>query len=105
MSEIPSGTNLTAAAMTPVDNGIAAMERSLLGLGVPIPFLARVLMQHSASIVALAEPPAIRAEIMKSLIRDFPAMIRRAQLASATTTGGVILPHARADALEEVPSA
>jgi hypothetical protein len=104
MSDQPptSKTNLAELAMTPVDHGIAAMERQLLALGVPIPFLARILMQHAASIISLAEPAAIRHELMKELIGNFPAMVRRAQLASATTTGGVILPHARADALEEV---
>jgi hypothetical protein len=101
----PTRQNLAELAMTPVDHGIAAMERQLLALGVPIPFLARILMQHAASIISLAEPAAIRAELMKELISNFPQMVRRAQLASATTTGGVILPHARPDALEEIPGA
>lgn len=93
--------NPVEVGMTVFDHGVAAQERQLLALGVPVPFLARVLMHHAASIVALAEPPAIRAEIMKELISNFPAAVRRAQLASATTAGGVILPHARADALAD----
>ena len=101
MPEAPPKPNIVEAAMMPVDHGIAAMERQLLALGVPVTFLARVLMQHAASIIALVEPPAIRAQAMAELIRNFPAMVRRAQLASATTAGGVILPHARTDALAE----
>jgi len=101
----PNGRNPVETAMTVFDHGVAAQERALLNMGIPIPFLARILMQHAASILALAEPAAIRAEIMRDIIGNFPAAVRRAQLASATTTGGVILPHARADALEEVPGA
>ena len=101
MSEQPKTPNLIEVAMTVLDNGLAAQERALLNMGIPLEFLARVLMQHSASILALAEPAAIRAEMMRGLIRDYPAMVRKAQLASVTTTGGIILPHARADALAE----
>ena len=98
----PNGRNPVETAMTVFDHGVAAQERALLNMGIPIPFLARVLIQHAASIIALAEPAAIRAELMKQLISNFPAQVRRAQIASATTTGGVILPHIRVDALEEV---
>ncbi len=97
--------DIVSVAVTPFDHMVAAGERALLNMGIPIPFLARILMQHAASLVALVEPPAIRHEILKELVSNFPAAVRRAQLASATTTGGIILPHARADALEEVPGA
>ncbi len=88
--------------MTVFDHGVAAQERALLGMGIPVDFLARILMQHAASVIALAEPAATRAEYMKNLIQNFPQMVRRAKLAASTTPGGVILPKARTDALEEV---
>jgi hypothetical protein len=93
--------NPVEAAMTVFDHGLAAQERVLLNMGVPLEFLARILMQHSASIISLAEPAEIRAEHMKTLIRNYPEMVRRAKLAAVTTPGGVILPGPRADALAE----
>jgi hypothetical protein len=105
MSEIPSKINLTELAVTPVDHGIAAMLRQLLALGIPIDFLARVMMQHSASLLAFIEPASVRAQAMATLINNFPQMVRRAQLAAASTPGGIILPHAKADALKEVEGA
>ena len=101
MSEPSSKVNLTELAVSPFDHGIAAQERQLLALGVPVVFLARVLAQHCASIVSLVEPASIRADVMRSLISDFPGMVRKALLASATTAGGIILPHANKDALAE----
>jgi hypothetical protein len=99
--QTPPARNPVEMAVTPFDHGVAAMERQLLAMGVPVEFLARVLMNHAASIVSLIEPAAVRAEAMKGLISNFPQAVRRAQLAAATTPGGVILPGKRADALAE----
>jgi len=99
--EAPPRVNIVEAAMSPFDHGVAAMERQLLALGVPVEFLARVLMQHAASIIALVEPPGVRAEAMKELIGNFPQMVRRAKLSMATTAGGIIVPGRAADALAE----
>ena len=79
-------------AMTVFDHAVAAMERQLLAGGTPIDFLARVLMQHAASILALVEPATIRSEIMKALIGNFPAQVRAAQVAASTTRSGLVVP-------------
>lgn len=86
--------NITNMIMTPFDHGVAAMERQLLDLGVPADFLARVMMQHAASIISLVEPAGVRAQYMRTLIENFPHMVRVAREAAVTTPGGVILPKA-----------
>lgn len=90
-------------ALGPVDHGIAAMERQLLGLGVPHETLARIMLNHAASIIALIEPPIVRAQVMKNLIGNFPEAVRLANLAASKTDGGVILP--RAELKEAAPGA
>lgn len=87
--------------MTVFDHGLAAQERALLNMGVPVDFLARILAQHAASIISLASPASVRAEYMRALIQNFPTQVRKAQLAAATTPGGILLPGKRVDALTE----
>lgn len=87
--------DLRLAALGPVDHGIAAMERQLLGLGVPHETLARIMLNHAASIIALIEPPIARAQVMQKLIGNFPEAVRLANLAASKTEGGVILPKAQ----------
>ncbi len=101
MTEVPSKPNPVEICLTVFDHGIAAQERQLLALGIPISLLARILAQHSASILALISQPTMRADAIKEIISNYPQMVRRAQLAAATTPGGVILPKAREDALAE----
>ena len=84
--------NRISTAMTVFDHAVAAMERQLLAGGAPVDFLARVMMQHAASILALVEPAAVRAEVMKMLIGNFPAQVRAAQLAASTTKSGLVVP-------------
>lgn len=79
-------------ALSPVDFALAAAERQLLDLGIPIDVLVRFAMQHAASILALVEPPAVRAEMLKQHVSNFPTMVRNALLAQRTTGGGIIVP-------------
>ncbi len=95
-------TNPVTSALTVLDHGLAAQERALLNMGIPLEFLARVLMQHSASILSLVEPAVVRADMMKTLIGNYSTMVRQAKLAAITTPGGVILPHAKPDVLTEI---
>ena len=87
-------------ALGPVDHMIAAGERQLLALGVPHEVLAKIMLQHSASIVSLIEPPAVRAQVMQRLISNYPEAVRVALMAASKTPGGVILPGPRLE--EEV---
>lgn len=84
--------NLLNYAMTPFDHGVAAMERQLIRLGVPLEMLAKAMTQHAASICALIEPPAVRAEVMQRLIKNFPAQVQVAKVESSRTQAGVIVP-------------
>lgn len=107
MSDRPNGDLIQQErinlSLTPVDHGIAAMERQLLAMGVPIRLLAQVLLNHSASIVSLIDPPEIRAQVMKELIGNYARMVETARTAAATTRGGIILPKVAADVLADQP--
>ena len=85
--------NLLNYALLPFDHGVAAMERQLLRLGVPVEMMARIMMQHAASLCVLIEPVELRAQIMQKLIRNFPAQVQIAKVESAKTPGGVIVPN------------
>ena len=85
--------NLLNFALTPFDHGVAAMERQLIRLGVPLETLLRVITNHAASIVALIEPAALRAEVMQKLIMNFPAQVQVAKVEASKTQGGVIVPN------------
>ena len=85
--------NLLNYAISPFDHGVAAMERQLIRLGIPLEMLARAMMQHAASICALIEPAALRAEVMQKLIRNFPAQVQVAKVEASKTQGGVIVPN------------
>src|SRR5579863_231803 len=87
--------DIAQIALGPFDHMVAAGERQLLSLGVPVDVMVRIMMQHAASILALVEPAGVRAEIMRNMIGNFPSMVRTAQLAASKTPGGVILPRAR----------
>lgn len=80
-------------ALGVVDHAVAAMERQLIAARVPAELLAKVMLQHSASIVALIEPPALRAQVMQRLIGNYPEAVRAATIAASKTPGGVILPR------------
>lgn len=89
----PRQDNLLTYALHPVDHGIAAMERQLIRLGVPLEMMAKMMMQHAASVCALIEPPIARAEVMERLIKNFPAQVQIAKVESSKTPGGVIVPN------------
>lgn len=89
-----AGTNvdLVTAALSPIDFAIAAAERQMLSLGVPVEILIRWAMQHAASLCAVVKTPLMRAELMKQAIGNFPTQVRNAVTTSRTTTGGIIRP-------------
>ena len=87
-----TSVDLVTAALSPIDFAIAAAERQMLSLGVPVEILIRWAMQHAASLCAVVPNPAIRAELMKQAIGNFPTQVRNAVTTSRTTTGGIIRP-------------
>lgn len=87
-----SNLDLVTAALSPVDFAIAAAERQMLSLGVPVEILIRWAMQHAASLCAVIPNPAVRAQLMKQAIGNFPTQVRNAVVTSRTTTGGIIMP-------------
>lgn len=84
--------NLGKLVLEPWQHALAAGMRHALRVGVPVNNVIEMLLNHMASVVALVEPPGVRAALVKGLVESFPDMIRQHVDARQTTQGGVFIP-------------
>lgn len=100
MSEEPKPTappnlpvNLGKLVLEPWQHALAAGMRHALRVGVPTHDVIGMLLNHLASVVAMVEPPGVRAALVKGLVESFPDMIRQHVDARQMTSGGVFIPQ------------
>ena len=86
--------NIVPTILSPLEHGIAAMEREALKVGVPADKIINMLLNHMCSVVAMIDPPPVREETIKALVKSFAPMVRQHVEARFTTPGGVKLPGA-----------
>lgn len=80
--------------LSPVDHGLAAMERTLLESGIPVHNVIEMLLNHAASVIAQIDPPGSREETVKGVVSSFSSMVRQHVDARHRTPGGVLKPGA-----------
>ena len=85
-------TNLGKLVLDPWQHALAAGMRQALKVGVPAHNVIEMLLNHLASVVAMLEPPGVRAETVKALVEHFPSMVRQHVDARDKTPGGVFVP-------------
>lgn len=85
--------NLGKTLLEPLNHAIAAGEREALKLGVPANDVVEMLLNHLASVVAMIEPPAIRAATIEGLVENFAPMVQKHVAIRYTTPGGLLTPR------------
>jgi len=92
-THIPSNL-LAPMILGPLDYSLAAGCRRALELGAPTEKVVEFLLNHLASVVAMVEPAAYRAELLKGLVGSFAGMVKQHVDARLTTPGGIVRPEA-----------
>jgi len=91
--------NLGKFVLDPLNHALAAGEREALKIGVPTHDVIEMILNHVASVVAMIEPPGVRAETIKDVIKAFPELVRKYVEVRHTSPGGVFMPGRARDVL------
>ena len=101
MLDQPNGAEKSRATLPPgpsqmlvelVSLGLGAQERRCLEAGVPVEALIEMLLNHSASLAAIVEPPGMRAIVVQEIIDSIPTLVREHVAVRQRTPGGLWLP-------------
>lgn len=84
--------NLGKFVLEPLSHALAAGEREALRLGVEAQDVIEMILNHLASVVALIEPPGVRADAIASCVKFIPELTRKYVEKRHMSPGGVYMP-------------
>lgn len=90
----PNMQELGRLLLEPLNHGMAAAIRKSFELGVPGEKVIEMLVNHTASVVAMIEPAGAREGALADVLRHMAPMVQKHYDARHTTAGGVVKPVA-----------
>jgi hypothetical protein len=93
MSE-PNMQELGRLLLEPLNHGFAAAIRKSFELGVPGEKVIEMLLNHTASVIAMVEPTGARDGALADVLRHLAPMVQKHYDARHTTAGGIMKPVA-----------